>query len=39
MAEYKEVIEELKSRGIRPLEGEFYDYEGFPLEDEFAEFF
>ena len=39
MRDYKETIKELKGKGIKPLYGDFYEYEGFPLADEFKEFF
>jgi len=39
MSTYKEVIAELKLNSINAQYGEFYDFEGFPLEDEFQKLF
>ncbi|HMO60767.1 MAG: hypothetical protein QM725_07420 [Lacibacter sp.] len=39
MPTYKEVIVELKSKPISARYGDFYDFEGFPLEEEFQKFF
>src|ERR1017187_3204965 len=39
MRKYKEVIAELKSKFIDAQFGEFYDFEGFPLNEEFQKFF
>src|ERR1035437_9065728 len=39
MPTYKEVIAELTSKSIDARYGEFYDFEEFPLEEEFQKFF
>ncbi len=39
MRDYKDTIRELKENGITPLFGDFYEYEDFPLEKEFSEFY
>jgi len=39
MRDYKDTIKELKENGITPLYGDFYEYEDFPLEKEFGEFY
>lgn len=39
MRDYFELIAELKEKGIEALDGDFYDYRGFPLEKEFQEFY
>jgi hypothetical protein len=39
MRNYKELLSELKAKGIKPLYGDFYEYEGFPLEKDFEEFY
>jgi hypothetical protein len=38
MVTYSDIIQELKSRGIDPLYGEFYDYHDFPLGEVFETF-
>jgi hypothetical protein len=39
MKTYPELIEHLKLSGINPIKGDFYDFEGFPLEEEFDKFY
>lgn len=39
MRDYFELLDELKSKGINALEGDFYDYRGLPLEKEFELFY
>lgn len=39
MPTYKEVIAELRLKSINAEYGEFYDFEGFPLDEEFQKFF
>lgn len=39
MRKYKDLIKELGEKGIKPIGGDFYDYEGFPLEEEFHRFY
>lgn len=39
MKDYKASIQELKENGITPLYGDYYEFEDFPLEKEFNEFY
>jgi len=39
MRDYKASIKELKENGITPLYGDYYEFEDFPLEKEFSEFY
>ncbi len=39
MPTYQEVIEELRQHGITATDSDFYDFTGFPLEEDFERFF